>query len=284
MRKRRTYLVAALALAGVVAFTGVVTASPVQNVPHITAAVDKTKVPKKKYKKNGITFSTHETRPGCPDSTPTPTGCRVDPAAAVNISFDKDVKFNPSSEPDQCDPAELENQPTDQALQRCGDALIGEGSATAIVGDADTPSCPGCPLDLNADALVFNGTSPTSGPGAGKPGIVLFTRTAVPIPITTVLPSYIGKTPKSLAKRGKVAGGQTLFVTVPSLAGGVGSLGGFSAHVKSGKYVTTRCKAKNKTWEFSGQFTYSTIPTGGGAAGPPEYTKSTTTSEKCKPK
>ncbi len=273
MRKRRKYLVGALALAGTVAFAGVVTASTVQNVPQISGVLDKAKVPKKKYKKDGITFGTHETKPGCPDGAPTPPGCRIDPAREVNISFDKNVKFNPNSEPDQCDPAQLENQPTQVALQRCGDALVGDGSATAIVGDA-------APVDLNADALVFNGT-----PVNGKPGVVLYTRTTGAIPITTVLPSFIGKTPSSLAKRDhKLKGGQTLFVTVPPLAGELGSLSGFSAHVKSGKYVTARCKSKNKTWNFSGQFTYDTIPSGGGAAGPPQYTKSTTTDQKCKVK
>ena len=285
MMRKRTFMVVALALASAVTITGVVTAWAARtgpNVPHVSAVVDKAKAPKKEFKKNGITFGTHETVPGCPDSVPTPPGCRVDPAKQVNVSFDKNVKFNPKTEPDQCDPALLENQPVDIALQRCGDAQIGEGSAAAVVGDD-------VPVDLNADTLVFNGT-----PVNGKPGIVLYARTAPPIPITTVLPAYIGKTPQSLIRRARrdgteatassLKGGQTLFVTVQRLAGGLGSLTGFNAHVKSGKYVTTRCQSKKKPWEFSGEFTYDTIPPGGGAAGPPEYSDTATTSQGCKPK
>lgn len=291
--RKRNYLVVALALAGAVA-VGVISeiaqqsepaeaGSGGKNVPHVSADVDKTKAPKKKFKKNGITFGTHETVPGCPDGPPTPPGCRVDPAKEVNVSFDKNVKFKPKSEPDQCDPREVENQPVPIARQRCGDALVGQGTATAVVGDD-------APVDLNADTLVFNGT-----PVNGKPGIVLYARTKPPIPITTVLPSYIGKTPKGLARRAaksspgvsasSLKGGQTLFVTVSRLAGGLGSLTGFSAHVKQGKYVTTRCKGKKKgKWKFSGEFTYDTIPPGGGAAGPPEYGDTATTSQKCKVK
>lgn len=282
--RKRTYVVIA-AIATTVTITGVVTAWAARtgpNVPSVSAEVDKKKAPKKKFKKNGITFGTHETVPGCPDSVPTPPGCRVDPAAEVNVSFDKNVKFNPKTESDQCDPSLLENQPVNVAQQRCGDALIGRGSATAVVGDDD-------PVDLNAETLVFNGT-----PVNGKPGIVLYARTAPPIPITTVLPAFIGKTPSSLIRRArrdrgkatasKLKGGQTLFVTVSKLAGGLGSLTGFNAHVKKGKYVTARCKSKKKPWQFSGEFTYDTIPAGGGAAGPPQYTDTATTSQKCKPK
>ena len=283
--RKRSYLIGALTLAGVVAFAGVVTALAARtgpNVPHIIGELDKTKVPKKKYKKNGALFGTFETVPGCPEGPPTPPGCRVDPAKQVNFSFDKDIKFNPKTEPDQCDPAVLQNQPLEAARQRCGDALVGEGEAGATVGDA-------APVDLVADTLVFNGT-----PVGGKPGIVLYTRTRPPTPITTVLPAFITKTPSGLVRRARrsggtatasaLKGGQTLFVTVPPLAGGVGSLTGFNAHVKHGKYITTRCKSKKKRWQFSAEFTYDTIPPGGGAAGPPEYSDTATTSQKCKPK
>lgn len=278
--RKRTYLIGALALTGVVAFAGVVTALAARtgpNVPSIIGSVDKTKVPKKEYKKNGALFGTHETVPGCPDGPPTPPGCRVDPANQVNFSFDKNIKFNPKSEPDQCDPALLQNQPPDIARQRCGDALIGDGVAGATVGDD-------APVDLVADTLVFNGT-----PVGGKPGIVLYTRTRPPIPITTVLPAYLGKTPSSLVRRARrsgatatasaLKGGQTLFVTVPPLAGGQGSLTGFNAHVKHGKYITARCPSKKKPWQFSAEFTYDTI-----TPPPPEYSDTATTSQKCKPK
>lgn len=285
--RKRTLMAVTLTLASAVTITGVVTAWAARtgpNIPSVSAEVDKAKAPKSKFKKNGITFGTHETVPGCPTAVPPPTppGCRVDPAAQVNVSFDKNVKFNPKTEPVQCDPALLDKQPVDVALQRCGDAQIGDGTATAVVGDDD-------PVDLTAKTLVFNGT-----PVNGKPGIVLYARTDPPIPITTVLPAYIGKTPNSLIRRARrdgaeatassLKGGQTLFVTVSKLAGGLGSLTGFNAHVKSGKYVTARCKSKKKPWEFSGQFTYDTIPAGGGAAGPPQYTDTATASQDCKPK
>jgi hypothetical protein len=122
-----------------------------------------------------------------------------------------------------CSVNELENTLTEDALRRCRDALVGRGSAKAIVDFPDQD-----PFDAPAPVLAFNGEKQ-----GGKPVVIFHAFAHVPTPTTFVVPSVISNAPGR-------AFGKRVTVNVPPIAGGNGHLVEF--HIKV-----------ERTWKHKGQ-------------------------------
>jgi hypothetical protein len=103
----------------------------------------------------------------------------------------------------QCPTALLQSTSSEQALQRCHDALVGKGTFVAQL-----------PIErellVGGQALVFNGTV------GGRPGMLIHIYVSDPVQLTLVIPIKIGH------QDGRF--GTVLTTTVPKLAGGSASI------------------------------------------------------------
>jgi hypothetical protein len=142
------------------------------------------------------------------------------PAKETDVSFDKNMTFNYKGLP-TCKASQVDGTTRDQALAACKKAQVGTGSAVACASNG----AGGCALVVNADVLAFNGAKQ-----GGNPGFLLWTNNQVTG--ETTLPAVL--------KPAKSPYGKTLFVTVPPLGGGAGSITEFQTTV-------------NKTFKFKGK-------------------------------
>jgi hypothetical protein len=179
-------------------------------------------------------------------------------SSSVNVDFDNDFVFNTKGIP-TCT-ATLTNTTTEQALAACGAAKVGAGSAT--INGA------GAFANLAGVVTAFNGA-----PQGGLPVILLHARVSGALNTTSVLVGVLKPSP--------LGGdyGKRLEVTVPPLAGGQAVITHFdttvsrpltvkkkikvkgkkkTVKVKSG-YVTASCRDKDKLWNYSGVFNFSTL-------------------------
>jgi hypothetical protein len=164
----------------------------------------------------------------------------------AQIFYDKDIKFD-STGIKQCKPAQIENTTTAQAKAKCAASLVGSGQAKVKVGGDPNSG------DVNAVITAFNGQ-----PVGGKPQILLHTRVDA-IGQTTVLRGVLFSVGGKYHYR--------LDVTVPPLPLNTATtlfdvtvqhtvkVGGVK-HV----YISAKCSASNKTWDYKGTFTYSGAP------------------------
>ena len=196
--------------------------------------------------------------------TPKPVALRVDTdtsydsytppssyASSVNVDFDNDFAFNTKGIP-TCDPAQLGNTTTEQAIAACGASQVGSGSTT--VNGVFGPAA--------GTVTAFNGA-----PQGGNPVLYLHARVNAPLNTTTILTGVLMPSP--------LGGdyGKRLAVTVLPLAGGQVVITHFDTtvqrplvikkkvkikgkkkvqKVKSG-YVTATCRDKDKQWNYSGR-------------------------------
>src|SRR5262249_10502177 len=109
-----------------------------------------------------------------------------------------------------CKPGELEARTTAQAKAACGDALIGQGSATAQVEFPEQ-----APFNATGPLLVFNG-----GTQGGKTLILVHVYANVPAPTAFITKVFVTKEHK-----GKY--GMHIASKIPVVAGGAGSLTNF---------------------------------------------------------
>lgn len=139
-----------------------------------------------------------------------------------------------------CKSGELEARTTAQAKAACGDALIGEGSATAEVEFPEQ-----APFDAKGPLLVFNG-----GTQGGKTLILVHVYANVPAPT-----AFITKVLVTKEHKGKY--GLHIASKIPVVAGGAGSLTSFE--IKNHKLFTYKGKqhsyflAKCPTGKLFGQ-------------------------------
>ena len=166
------------------------------------------------------------------------------PATETDVSFDKNMTFNYKGLP-TCDKSQVDGTTQDQALAACKKAKVGTGSAVACANDG----AGNCALVVNAQVLAFNGTKQGS-----NPGFLLWTNNSVTG--ETTLPAVL--------KPAKAPYGKTLFVTVPPLGGGAGSITEFQTTVlknykhngKTVGYTSAACPKSGKLkihahWDFT---------------------------------
>jgi len=175
----------------------------------------------------------------------TPTNPTVEPVpgALVDVSFDHNIRFAPTSVP-VCN-GNLANS-TQLGMKACGNAYVGGGYATLCAASAG----PGTACDLgilNAQVAAYNGP-PNPQPTIVMQGVSDHT----PIgPLTVVLTGTLK--PASLG--GEFAGGKHLVVPIPLLASGAAAITDFSVNVNNGKYIQAKCDGDN-AWQYSAKSTF----------------------------
>jgi hypothetical protein len=264
MRKRSTLLVAlavatATAIGASVAIAGPVGA-PVSTSDGNSQAVGVVVTPKKLGKKTftpaALEVTTLLTSSSASNGVPVPT-------THVVIDFDKNAKLFTKGIP-TCDPAKLQNASTEVALQQCGKAKIGGGTATALIPASTSV------YTAHQTVTAFNGV-----PQGGKPVVLLHSYGTTPVQTTLVL---VGK----VLNFNKEGFGPRLDVEVPLIAGGAGALTEFSVKInkkykfkgKPASFISAKCPNSHKL-KYRSVFTFKD-----GQTSNPTYTQSCTQNPK----
>jgi hypothetical protein len=235
MRKLSTLIVGLAVAATVAILAAVAVAGPVGapvSAPDGNAqAVGSVIGPKKLFKK---VFTPASLEVTTQLSTTAPSGV-PNPTTNVVVDFDKNATIFTKGIP-TCDPAQLQNQSTEVALQVCGKAKIGSGTAEALL-----------PVGLQVFTVhqvvtAFNGV-----PQGGKPVVILHSYGTTPIQTALVLVGTV----ENFNREGY---GPRLDVDVPLIAGGAGALTYFNVKIdkkykyrgKSVSFVSAKCPASKK--------------------------------------
>jgi hypothetical protein len=210
--------VAAIAVAGALAATATIT------VAGQVGGKATPKFDKKTYKPTTIDFTTTNADSADPTALPPKVN------RTVTVFDAKDIKFNPDAVPG-CDPSQIANATTEDALAVCGDAKVGGGEAVVNLpfGTGGTRQ------DVDAVITAFNRSD--------TKGILLHSRVTA-LQTTTVLEGVLN--------------GATLTVTVPPIAGGAGSSSLFHTTVGAKDYVQARCK--DKTIDYKETYSFADAP------------------------
>jgi hypothetical protein len=145
------------------------------------------------------------------------------PIQTVYLEFDRHGKLNTKGLP-SCKASQLQSTITAQAKRACGDALVGQGKATAEIAFPEQ-----APFSASGPMLIFNASK------GNQQAFLIHVYAFVPAPTTFVTKVTIGH------KSGKY--GTTAEVKVPTIVAGQGSLTGFEA--KLGKTWTYKGKKQN---------------------------------------
>jgi hypothetical protein len=235
MRKRSTLIVglAVAATAAIVASAAIAgpVGAPVTSADGNAQAVGSVIAPKNLFKK---TFTPASLEVTTKLTTTAPSGV-PSPTTNVQIDFDKNAKIFTKGIP-TCDPSQLQNASTEVALQQCGKAKIGSGTAEALlpVGSKVFPISP--------VVTAFNGV-----PKGGKPVVLLHTYATTPIQTVIVLVGTV----ENYNKEGY---GPRLNVEVPLLAGGAGAITYFNVKIdkkykykgKPASFLSAKCPSSKK--------------------------------------
>ena len=234
MRKPLFWIPALVVVIGSVVAASLATAAP--NNQSIEVKVKPTKGPKNKRLPISLdvnVFATHPAEAGNPYAIPHPT-------TNAKVDFSKNGLFQQKGFP-TCDPTQFGSSTTTQDVKdECGDAAIGDGSATVVVPtSAGTP-----PVTVKADVVAANvkgnrmllhSHNPLSG---GQP--------------------LVGQ----LKKTGGAKYGITLDVKVPPLAGGAAVITQFQTKIAKTVYrhngkrlAILSANCKDKTADFRARFT-----------------------------
>lgn len=193
-----------------------------------------------------LEVTTKLTNPASPNGVPKPT-------VRVVVDFDRNATLFTKGLP-TCDPAKLQNTSTEVALQQCGKAKIGGGTAVALL-----PVSPQV-YTVNQTVTAFNGV-----PQGGKPVVILHTYGTTPLQTTLVL---VG----TVSKFNKQGYGPRLDLEVPKIAGGTGALTDFQVKIdkrwrykgKQVSFISAKC-SNSKKLKARGAFTFidgeSAVPT-----------------------
>jgi hypothetical protein len=146
------------------------------------------------------------------------------------LEFDRDGRLATAGLP-VCQPSSLQEATPREARARCHNAIVGTGSATALINLDGRP-----PLSASSRITLFNGPRLQ-----GKPTVLLHARPTVPAPQNIVITIPIEKRSGLFRYRATV--------DVPPIAGGLGSLVHVDATVgrryRSGgndrSYISARC-------------------------------------------
>lgn len=250
MRRKRAYLVGALALALAVSVAGIGGAAAGDTIQTFKAKVKPNKLPKKKRKGVALTVKTTVAKEGA-DGQPDPD---VVPAKAkkVKIDFDDDLKFTTKGLA-KCK-ANISALTAEQARQACKKAQVSKNKGTK--GEAKLPNPNGGVITLPAKVTAFN------GPPRGKKPVILLHTDAAGGAVINVLTGVLKK-----SRAGKDFG-KRLDVAVPPLGGGAAAISVFKVKVKKTyrsrgkkrKYISARCKDKNRKLNSKALFKYTDAP------------------------
>jgi hypothetical protein len=164
------------------------------------------------------------------------------PGVKGQVGFDNDMKFNTGAAP-TCN-VSLANTNQAQAMQRCGPALIGRGTAQAT--NTANATIKGC-------VLAFNGKKN----GAGQPTIILHSRFVMntcPVNPSTSTGGQVDAILTGTLKPANKSGfGKML--DVPNVDTQPLPLKDFTTTIKKGTYTQARCTAS--PLKVQAKFTYS---------------------------
>jgi hypothetical protein len=233
MRKHLIWVLGVVVAVGSVVAAGLAIASP--NTQSIVATTAPKKVPKTERKPISLdvnVFATHPAEPGNPNGIPHPTKNAV-------VDFDANLKFQQKGYP-TCDPDQFGSSTTTQDVRdECGDAAIGDGSATVVV-----PGAPGAPpVTVKADVVAAN-----------VKGNKVLLHSHNPLSGGQPLVGQLKKTGGNY--------GTKLTVPVPPLAGGAAVITQFQTKIDKVAYrhqgkklaiISGNCK--DKTQDFRASFT-----------------------------
>ncbi len=175
--------------------------------------------------------------------TPTPASVEIDskvstasPITKAVMDFDKSGEYNPKGLP-TCSDKKIGKKDRDTALMLCKKAVIGGGSATALVsffGQA--------PQEVKVEIAAFNGP-----PKGGKPTVVFHAYAKDPAELAVVFTGVVSKYKKE-------GYGTRLDIDFPTLFGGSGAIREFKLKVgtkfsyrgKKRSLITAKCPSNKK--------------------------------------
>jgi hypothetical protein len=246
MRKLSTLAVAALIAAATAVVASVAIAGPLGpgatlpdgNTQSMGSQIKPKKLSKTTYTAGSLEVTTLVTNPNRTGGVPVP-------AERAVVDFDKNSKIFTKGIP-TCDPAKLQNTSTEVALQLCGKAKIGGGTASALLPVGPTI------YTVNQVVTAFNGI-----PQGGKPVVILHTYGTSPIQTTLVLVGPV----TNINKEGY---GPRIDLVIPKIAGGTGALTGFNVTInkkykykgKPATFISAKCP-NSKKLKSRGAFTFA---------------------------
>ncbi|MGE5407113.1 MAG: hypothetical protein ACM3NV_00720 [Syntrophothermus sp.] len=218
-------LTAAAALAGP---TGTPVTAPDGNAQAIGAALKPRKLFAKSWTPAALEVTARVTNAIRPGGVPSPT-------THVVIDFPKSGRVSSKGFP-TCEAAKLQNVSTEVAERECRSALIGRGTAEALLPVGSQV------FAVPQEVTAFNGV-----PRGGRPVVLLHSYGAVPVQTALVLTGVV----TNLDKEGY---GPRLDVEVPLIAGGAGALTYFNVTVqkqirrggKNVSYIQAKCPASRR--------------------------------------
>lgn len=243
--RKRSFLIAGLAATVAVAIaasaaiagsTGAGVTTPDGNNQAVGVLITPKKLGKKTYTAANLEATTKLTTSAA-SGVPSPT-------TRVVLDFDKNAKLFTKGIP-TCDPAKLQSTSTEVAKQQCGSAMIGSGTAAALLPVGEKI------YTVNQVVTAFNGI-----PQGGKPVVILHTYGTTPIQTTLVL---VG----TVSNYNKEGYGPRLDLTVPLIAGGQGALTDFNVKIskkykykgQSVSFISAKCPNSGKL-KARAQFTF----------------------------
>jgi hypothetical protein len=150
----------------------------------------------------------------------------------IDIEFDRHGAVDTVGLP-VCRPGQLEATTVEQARGKCGAALVGKGSGSAIVKFPEQ-----APIPATSPITIFNGPRKK-----GNPTVLAHAHLIVPVPTTFVVPVEIEKINKGIY-------GYRTHGRIPKIAGGAGIP--IKGHLRIGKrwtykgkkhsYISARCE------------------------------------------
>jgi hypothetical protein len=138
-------------------------------------------------------------------SVATTDGSHPPPLQVLEVKLNRSGRLFTRGLP-TCRPSLLQSTSSNEALARCGDALVGHGSFTADLALGGNE-----PILSNGKILAFNGRR------SDRPALFLHFFGGVPVRFTLIVPLKIGH-----LKAGRY--GTVLRTRIPKLAGGFGSI------------------------------------------------------------
>lgn len=246
MRKLSTLVVGALVAAVTALVAAVAIAGPLSapaSIPDGNAQAVGAKIVPKKLSKTTFTPGSLEVTTKVTNATR--TGGVPVPAVRAVLDFDKNAKIFTKGIP-TCDPAKLQSTSTEVALQQCGKAKIGSGTASALLPVGANI------YTVNQVVTAFNGV-----PQGGKPVVILHTYGTTPIQTTLVL---VG----AVTNYNKEGYGPRIDLEIPKIAGGTGALTDFNVTIskkykykgKPASFISAKCP-NSKKLKMRGAFTFS---------------------------